>query len=69
MIDRIIEEVNRYNSLYMNASLQQFEISPIYALFKTENDIYGWPMTWPHNEEAGVYIILDEKKELIYWRK
>lgn len=43
----------------------QFEISPIYSLYPEEGE-YGFTESWPFHNNGGVYLILDESKNVIY---
>ncbi len=43
----------------------QFEISSIYSLFPEEGE-YGFTESWPFLNNGGVYLILDESKNVIY---
>lgn len=54
--------LKKYNEKYIT----NFELGKEYALYPESDDEYGFKDCWPCNEQAGVYLILDENKEVIY---
>ena len=54
--------VNSYNQKYNTT----FELGREYSLFPTSDDEYGFKDTWPSNEHGGVYLILDDNRNVIY---
>jgi excinuclease UvrABC nuclease subunit len=45
----------------LHPSLQ--DLITISARYNLKDD---WPKTWPDNEKPGVYVLLDEQKEILY---
>lgn len=56
-----LESISYYQLRYNT----QFEISEIYSLYP-EGDEYGFKESWPFLNDGGVYLILDENKNVIY---
>lgn len=42
-----------------------FEVSGLYSLFPKEGE-YGFTQSWPFLDDGGVYLILNDLKEVIY---
>ncbi|QNM86853.1 GIY-YIG nuclease family protein [Polaribacter pectinis] len=68
-IEEAKELVKKYELDFRNPKLEGFEISKNYDLFPDKSsDKYAskWPDKYYHNGRFGVYLILDEKLEVIY---
>ena len=62
-LEEALSLVNAYNQKY-NTS---FEADRLYELFPVGDGKYGFKEnSWPCNGKAGVYLILDENKNIIY---
>lgn len=68
-LDKVKLLIEEYQLKFRNPNLSEFEISPIYDLFPTEDiskDFQKWADTYYHNGKCGVYLILNDKFEVIY---
>ena len=64
-IEEIKNLVEDYDKTYRADGLAPFVISKKYYLYP-QNGEYGWPEIWPNCTSSGVYLIFDDKDEIIY---
>lgn len=68
-IKEVIKLIKEYQYRYRNPLLKEFDISPIYDLFPDENtdkNFQKWSEKYHHNGRYGVYLILNDKYEVLY---
>ncbi|MGD9852470.1 MAG: GIY-YIG nuclease family protein [Nitrospirales bacterium] len=66
------EKIALFQSKFRNSNLPHFKISGLYDLCpqlprtNLEKIEGAWPDQWPNSDQPGVYLILNEKLELLY---
>lgn len=62
-LNHALSLIEKYNQEYKTA----FQASDIYHLYTSEDGVCEFKgQSWPCNGHAGVYMILSEKKEVLY---
>ena len=62
------EAVDYYQSRFRHPALDRFDVAPLYALFPEPDwpRESGWLGAYPYPTRAGVYLIFDKDKNLLY---
>ena len=69
--DDALQAIAEYERRFRRDDLKKLEISGLYALFPSTAEVAvgvagNWPDRWPYAERAGVYLIFDEKLQVLY---
>ena len=63
----VAKAVSEYELRYRRDDLPRLELSDEYCLFPPDPfDGVGWPTVYPNADRAGVYVIANERREVLY---
>ena len=69
-IETVLNHIREvYGVKYRNPNLKPFIISELYDLFPANNTKSSlcWPSQWPSCGKSGVYMFLNDEKEVLYF--
>lgn len=66
-LDEVLKLVRLYEEKYRHPSLTRFSVSNKYDLFPGKENMENcWPQCYPYADRPGVYLIMDDKDNVLY---